>query len=256
VHWAAIVGTPKFKEVGRAAVTHLLLRTVGDAVFGSFRKQYLCVSSVRATDSVDDSLLCCELKVEQARAEAWLKLLQSSADLPAAAGCVVQQLVGSVVTALGKAQGVSMCNWNLASNEQALELLQPLIQPLVLKAMLAQATAAVMHSRLLQLVVPGWLSSSTVALSDGAVAPEAWGQCPGVVVFDRAVMERGAGVQASSGAPAAVFCQDVGVVLLAESVKDLPEFRSAAGVEEGGAGPVAAAQVLKKPRVFVAAANN
>lgn len=41
--------------------------------------------------------------------------------------------------------------------------LQPLMEPLLLKAFLAQAISSVMHPRLLQLVVQGWQASSSGA---------------------------------------------------------------------------------------------
>ena len=120
---------------------------------------------------------------------------------------------------------------------------------------------------MLQLVVPGWYCSSAVLLSEGAHAPHAWGQWPGVVVFDGRVMDRGDSaaatpcvLQPADDTPAAVFCQEVGIVQLAGSVKELRSAVTAVtatdplGGKSGGAGHQHAAfcKVLKKPRMFLA----
>ena len=54
----------------RAALIHFLLNTVSSVVFDSFRQRHLLVEAVGGADSVDDALLCCQLKVEKQRAEA------------------------------------------------------------------------------------------------------------------------------------------------------------------------------------------
>jgi hypothetical protein len=257
----------------RAALIHLLLNTASSVVFDSFRQRHLLVEAVGGADTVDDALLCCQLKVEKQRAEAWLGLLQSnsagsmsSSNLPEQASAVVQDLTYAVMDALGDAGGF-VINWSLSSSKEAYSALGPLLEPVVMAAMKAQAIVTVMHSRLLQLVVPGCNSSvSVLSLS----APSDWAEVPGMVVFDPAVMERGGSaaavpeeLQPVNGAPAALFCQEVGLVQLASSVKELSCAVSEAaqtestteGSQAGAAAAAAAAfcKVLKKPRMFLAA---
>jgi hypothetical protein len=257
----------------RAALIHLLMNTVSSVVFVSFRQRHLLIETVGGSDSIDDALLCCQLKVEKQRSEAWLGLLQSSSagsmssnTLPEQASAVVQELTDAVIDALGNVQGYFI-DWSLSSNQEAYSKLGPLLQPVVMAAMKAQAIVSVMHSRLLQLVVPGCNSNvSALSLS----APADWAEVPGMVVFDPAIMERGGSaaavaeeLQPVNGAPAALFCQEVGLVQLASSVKELSCAASEAahaestteGSQAGAAAAAAAAvcKVLKKPRMFLAA---
>jgi hypothetical protein len=84
-------------------------------------------------------------------------------------------------------------------------------------------------------------------------------------MFDAAVMGRGDGMKAdqralqlSGNAPAAVFCQEVGVVQLAGSVKELQQSATdgtgGACGQSSSSGVMPGLKVLKKPRMFVAAA--
>ena len=259
----ALADQKRLRPTQHASLSHLLLSTVGSVVFGSFRQQHLLVQGVGGADNTDDSLLCCQLKLEKQRSEAWLGLLQSStagsmssSTMPAYASRVVQEVTTKVMSALGKAHKKQV-EWQFSTNQEANSALQPLVQPVVVAAMKAQAIASVMHSRLLQLVVPGWLSSTTALLSEVAHAPQNWSLWPGVVVFDRAVMDRGDSAAAASGvlqpvndAFAAVFCQEVAVMQLASSVKEIGCAGTPAEGVSGGA--TAAFKVLKKPRMFLA----
>lgn len=175
----------------------------------------------------------------------------------------MEEVVRQSLEALAQAVGESVEEWSFTDRAEAVGCLQPLLEPLVFKAVLAQAICSVMHPRLLRLVVPGWLSSSSSdVLSKGVAVPDAWGRWPGVAVFDPKVMDRGDGApavsevfQASGNAPAAVFCGDVGVVQLASSVKELSGFVVQAGGEAVAGdlgGDVVRVNVLKKPRVYVA----
>ena len=176
----------------------------------------------------------------------------SSSNLPEQASAVVQDLTYAVMDALGDAGGF-VINWSLSSSKEAYSTLGPLLEPVVVAAMKAQAIVTAMHSRLLQLVVPGCESNvGVLSLS----APPDWAEVPGMVVFDPAVMERGGSaaavaeeLQPVNGAPAALFCQEVGVVQLASSVKELC---CAAAPTEGSQGGAAVWKVLKKPRMFLA----
>ena len=255
----ALADEKKLRPTQHASLSHLVLSTVGSVVFGTFRLQHLLVETVEVAESTDDSLMCCQLKIEKQRSEAWLGLLQSSTagTMPAHASMVVQEVTTKVLSALVRAHKKQV-DWQFSTDQEANSALQPLVQPVVLAAMKAQAIASVMHSRLLQLVVPGWLSSTTALLSELARAPQDWSLWPGVVVFDRPVMDRGDSAAAAPGAlqpasntPAAVFCQEVGVVQLASSVKELRGASTPTGACGGGAA-AGVLKVLKKPRMFLA----
>jgi hypothetical protein len=225
----------------------------------------MLVEAVDGAGDIDDGLLCCQLKVEKQKAEAWLGLLQSnnagcmpssgaSSSMPPLASSVVQGLTHNVVCSLLWGNSQSM-KWHFSSYQEAESALGPMVRPVVLAAMKAQAIVSVMHSKLLKLVVPGCCSSNAVLLSEGSRVPEAWKQWRGVVVFDRAVMERGDSVAATPGAlqpanntPAAVFCQEVGVVQLGSSVQEM----GCPGTPTEGTSGGAVFKVLKKPRMFLA----
>jgi hypothetical protein len=277
ISYATLDEQQKWPAAHRAALIHLLLNTVSSVVFDSFRMRHIVIETVAGVDSIDDAILCCQLKVEKQRAEAWLGLLQSSSagslsssTLPAQTSAVVQQLTDTVIDALGEANNCFI-EWSFSSYDEAHEALAPVLLPVVMAAMKAQAVASVMHSRLLQLVVPGCNSNvSVLSLS----APPDWAEVPGMVVFDPAVMERGGSaaavakeLQPVNGAPAALFCQEVGVVQLASSVNELycaaPHTEGSqdagtavADADAADAVPAAAAaavcKVLKKPRMFLA----
>lgn len=244
--------------INPVALQHALSGIVANRVFGAFRKQHLLVN-VQLSDiigqdgSLDEGLLLCMLRLEKQRAERWLRLLSlGRAALSSDESHVVDAIGDSVMQDLLQ-QPSSFISWKAGTNfDLVAGTLRADVEGMVYAAMKAQAIASVMHSRLVQLVVPGWESSSTLAL--GLTAPANWCAWPGVVPFDKQCMERGRQTKAAAGVvgpglAAAVFCQEVGVVQLADRVTGLPEFTAAAAAAE-----VPKARVLKKPRMFLAVA--
>jgi len=256
----------------KASVTRALLLAVSSSVFGTFRQSHLLATGILG-EAVEADVLCCQLKVEKQRAEAWLRLLPNSSTVQELScqgpvSSMLQELVKVTIDQF-ESYHLKLLQWEFSSKEDAYDKFGPVLHQLVLAAMRAQVTASVMHSRLLQLIVPGWCSAPLPAgLSNGA--PFEWRRWAGVLMFDCSSMERGGSAKAASDAllqpgnvPAAVFCQEVGLVQLASSVTDLPEYAAvsaecaAAGASNGSTAilskPAAGAKVLKKPRMFVAA---
>lgn len=259
-------------------LSHAVAGITASHVFGAFRKQHLLIDPFPGSHSIFDNadehpgLLLCLLRLERSKAVSWLKLLSGqsmqSGVVDPWADILVDGIARQVLQDLLQ-RSSKIIVWDAAADAHAIATaIMPALKQVVLAAVKAQVIASVMHSRLLQLVVPGWLSSTTMMPMSPA-PPASWSTWPGVLPFDKQCMDRGGSVKADArfvsshiGCEAAVFCQEVGVLQLAGRVTDLPEFCSAVpacqhGLPAGSAGPAAGPvpKVLKKPRMFVAAAG-
>jgi hypothetical protein len=221
----------------------------------------LDISSSPVDVPADEETLLLQLQLEQKKAHKWLQL--ANADSNSAHG---QYFDGQVVDwyAQQLLRGLLCPAWLLicpnahANMCQIAEQLLPGAKQVVAASIKAQVVCSCMHTRLIQLHVPGWQQASPAGVAFGDAAPDAWAQWPGVTPFSSAsaFMQMGASLPAAAGAlapgitAAAVYCMEPAVYHVAERMGQLQ------GAAESGAGQLQPFRVIRKAKMCVAQPAN
>jgi len=165
-------GSAREAEMNQVALLHAVLSELSHLVFSKFRAAELMVdstflSSATGTAKEEDWRLL--LLIEQRKAAFWLKSIGEAA---AGAAKLTDNTARSM--AMQMIQCLFSSKWDAmgTSAQQLGEHVLPAAVAAVTAAMKAQVIASSMHSRLLQLCVPGWLQCNSIAL--GPQLQQAW----------------------------------------------------------------------------------
>jgi hypothetical protein len=237
--------------------THAVLAEVARCVFGTFRIDNLLidVSSSPFDDPADEDTLLQQLMLEKKKAFNWLRLVNGDSSTPQGQYFVrefVEVFAHKVVDGLLSSQFVWWSDQSQANNRGIAEYLLPAARHVVAAAIKAQIICSCMHTRLIQLHVPGWHQPSLSMAVFGDAAPDTWSQWPGVVPLSNACMQVGASLPAAAGVlpdgvtAAAVYCMEPAVIHIVERMGQL------GAVAAGAAQPPHVFKVIRKAKVCVA----
>jgi hypothetical protein len=262
VHGINAQAGSKLQQMKLHSVTHAVLAQVARHVFGTFRADNLLIdtSSSPFDDPADEQTLLLQLMLERKKAFNWLQLV--NADSSGAAGQYFERQVVDVY-ANKLVGGLLHCDpsliWSaeVRENESSIiNQLLPAAKHVAAAAIKAQVICSCMHTRLIQLHVPGWNQPSPSNSGLGDVpAPDGWSEWPGVVPYSSACMCMGAALPVAAGvlpsgttAAAAVYSIEPAVIQVAERMEELVT-AAAAGAEQPQPQPF---QVIRKAKMCVA----
>ncbi|WIA42860.1 hypothetical protein OEZ86_008785 [Tetradesmus obliquus] len=233
LHGIVKQGGAKLQQMELCGMTHAVMAEVAHHVFGAFRTTNLIINSSSSSfgKPPDEDALLLQLMLEEKNARGWLQLVNAdrrSEQEQAFGAQIVGEHARTVLHGLLHSEGLQW-GGDAQTNQHMLEQLLPAAKEVAAAAIKAQVICSCMHTRLVQLHVPGWRQPGPGNVDFGDAAPSAWASWPGVVPWHigSACMQLGgvlptaAGVLPSGVTAAAVFCMEPAVIHVAERMKQL-----------------------------------
>ncbi|KAF6260094.1 hypothetical protein COO60DRAFT_1686258 [Scenedesmus sp. NREL 46B-D3] len=221
----------KMRQLKLHGLTHAVLAEAARHMFGTFRAHNLIIdiSSSPYDQPADEHAVLLQLMLEKKKALGWLQLV--NADSSSKQGQyfgaqVVEEAAKSMAKGLLHSE---LLQWSDEVQQNKLSIvhqLLPAVRQVAAAAIKAQVICSCMHTRLVQLHVPGWQQPRGV-VDFGGAASDAWVQWPGVTPVGAACMQIGASLPAAAGvlptgiAAAAVYCMEPAVIHVAERMGQL-----------------------------------
>lgn len=228
-----VLGGAKLQQMKLCGMTHAVLAEVAHHVFGEFRTTDLLINSSSSSfgEPPDEDALLLQLMLEEKNARRWLQLVNAdrrSKQEQAFDAQIVGEHARKILHGLLHS-GSLQWGGDAQTNQRMLEQLLPAAKEVAAAAIKAQVICSCMHTRLVQLHVPGWKQPGPGSVDFGDAAPSAWAPWPGVVPWHigSACMQLGgvlptaAGVLPNGVTAAAVFCLEPAVIHVAERMEQL-----------------------------------